>query len=441
MRDYRNLSALVVALTLMQFATGALGVTVPLALEAQGASLTAIGLVAGFYGFGFVFGAVAAPGAIRAVGHIRAFAGFAAVAAALTLLLSARVDPLVWAFVRFGVGACVAALFAAGESWLTDAAPQQRRGALLGFYHVATKAGLILGPFAISGAAPGAAGAFMMSAAFFALCLVPIAATRQAQPPPPSSEPFGPGKLYEVAPAAVAAAFGAGVINGAVMSLAAVYASPLNPAEPVAAAAAFNAALMIGGMAAQWPAGAVSDRVDRRTVIAVLAVTAAAASIVLTLAPSATPGWLILAFAALYGAGGLSFYGVAVAHAADRAPPGQTARMMAGMLIVWAAGAMVGPFLAGLLMDSPLRERGLFCFAAAGLAFLAFAMVRRRAARSAPETEMKTPFQPAPATSPAVADLDPRADETGREIVVEEETEAETTPLRSGLFQASTETD
>lgn len=410
MRDYRNLAALILGLSLLQISIGALAVAVPLALQAAGATAPLIGLVAASYSGGFLAGAIGAPAVIRTIGHIRAYAAGAAVAAALALALYAKVDPFLWMVLRFGAGAMVALLFAAGESWVNSAAPPARRGALLSFYMLTAKFGAVSGPFLVAGFTPGAPGVFMIAGAVFALCLVPIAATRQAQPAAPSAERFGPKRLWETAPAAVYAAIAAGIVNGAVAQLYAVYVEDIRPGAAGQAAAAFNAAMLAGSVLSQWPAGAISDRIDRRLVIAALAAAAALASVALTLAPAQTPQWLWLLAAGIWGAGAYSFYGVAVAHAADRAPEGYMTQTMAGILILWGAGAIAGPLVAGAAMATPLGGRALFVLAAAGFGPLAIMMLRQMAARAAPPPEAKAPFAPAQATSVAAAELHPAAD-------------------------------
>jgi MFS family permease len=251
------------------------------------------------------------------------------------------------------------------------------------------------------------AGGFMAAAALFAASLIPVCATRRTQPGPPSTEPFGVMDLWRAAPAAVIAAFAAGAVNGAVLQLHALYASAMGPRD-LSAAAAFNAALAIGALVSQGPAGWISDRYDRRIVIAWLAAFASATALVLALLAPTLPWIATLLLTTLWGAGAMSFYGVAVAHGADRAGPGQAAGMIAGVLVVWAVGALIGPPLAGAAMASALGPQALFLYAAFVLAGLAVAMLLRRADKRAPTPDEKTPFSVAPVTTPAAAALDPR---------------------------------
>lgn len=409
--DYRNLAAIIFGLALMQAAVAALSAFAPLALAHRGLGAFDIGIAAAGYGLGFLAGALRAVPVVRSVGHVRAFAGFAAVAAIASLVLFPTTHLVAWTALQAVLGFCVSTLLTAGESWIADVAPQARRGALLAFYMVVSKLGQIAGPLTIAAMAPGEAAGFMVVGALFAASLVPVSVTRRGQPASPSATPFSLRDLWRVAPAAVMAAFIAGAVNGSVLALYAIYASAISPDSALAAAAAFNGALAFGAVAAQWPAGMVSDRLDRRVVIAALAAAGAAASVALMLLGSSLPWGGVLVLAALWGAGSMSFYGIAVAHGADRAGPGQATGMMAGILVVWAVGALVGPLIAGAAMSSLLGPGGLFAYAAAGLFLLSGAMLLRRASAEPTAAIEKSPFSVAPATSLSLTQIDPRSDD------------------------------
>lgn len=410
MSAYRNVAAVVAAVTLMQAGSAIMFVSAPLALQANGAGATAVGVVVAFYSVGFLFGAVFAPRLVAQVGHIRSLTAGAGVVAAVTLGLHASPDPVSWALLRLIAGMGVALILTAAESWIADVAPPDRRGALVGFYLVCVRVGLIAGPFMIVGVAPNSAGPLMIAAGAFALCLVPVALTRRSPPATPQDRAAGPLSLWRIAPAAFYGALATGLVNGAVPNLIAVYAAPFQPETPMAAAASFSAALFLGGLLAQWPAGAISDRVDRRVVGAVLVLVSAVASLVLAVTPTAAPPGLVMVFLVVWGVGAMSVYGVMAAHAADRAPPGEVALALAGMLVVWGVGSVIGPIGAGVLIAIGLGPSGLFVFSAVVLAVTGAALLHRRAVNDGVALRDKSAFAAVPNTSMAAAELDPRAE-------------------------------
>lgn len=417
--DYRNVAAIVVGLTLMQAAATALGAFGILTLTVRGASPFEVGIAVAGYAFGFLIGALQATSVVRAIGHIRTFAAFGATAAIAALVLHGAYPLAIWTALQGLIGFCVSSLLTAGESWVADAAPAERRGRLLAFYMIVSKLGQIAGPIFVASLSAGAPGGFMIIAGLFAASLIPVSATRRSQPSPPSHEPFGLLQLWRTAPASVLAALAAGAVNGAVLQLYPLFSRLAGPGSGLENAAAFNAALAVGAIALQWPAGWASDRIDRRLVIVGLAATGSLASLALFFGASSMPWIAILVLAVIWGGGALSFYGIAVAHAVDRAPPGQTTGTMSGILVVWAVGAIAGPLAAGWLMSGPLGPAALFAFAALGLAALTGGMVVRRLGAAAPQPGEKSPFVVSPATSAALVQIDPRTDEAAATVLPE----------------------
>lgn len=422
---YRNVLAIVTALTLLQGAAAALSVMIALSLQASGASNAALGLVAAFYAGGFLLGAILSPAQISRIGHIRSFSFFAAIAVIASLSFTLGVNVVGWAIVQAIIGASSAALFTAGESWIADSAPSGGRGSILGFYHVVSKLGAIAGPFAVMAGASGLTG-FVLVAIIFALTILPITATKQAQPVITTGPPFGPSKILRFAPAAAFAAFAAGAVNNAVAQLYPVFAQSLSPESPASFTANFNAAVLMGAMAGLWPAGFISDRIDRRIVIAVCGAVGGASAILLALFSTILPKPVVMVLAFTFGAGALSYYAVAVAHAADKAQPDQATSMMAGILVIWGIGSIVGPLIAGVVMTTPLGAAGLFAFAGVSLACLALAMFTRAVNTDAVNAEEKEPFNASQATSLALSEIDPRGEETGDQFDLFENWRAET---------------
>jgi MFS family permease len=397
----RNVAALIAAVTILQLAGGLLGVRLPLAFAADGYSRASLGLVAASYSAGFMLGAVVATTMLARVGHIRVYAACAAIFAAATLSLHFVGDVWSWGLARLVAGAAVALMFAAVESWLSSSIGKAQRGEVLGVYMVATKAALALGPYVAFGYADHAPEPWMIAAGIAAISMVPVCFTTAAQPEQPKAQPLALVAQFATAPAAVIACFGAGLINSGVLALAPLYAAQHFGAS---AAAQFYSAAWTGSLLLQWPAGRLSDRIDRRMVIAGLTVLAAITAFALALFGSALPRWgaVLLFFA--WGAGGLSFYGVAVAHMADRAEPGRLVQAASGLLFVWAAGSVFGPIIQGLLVDQ-LGIEGIFWFSGFCAVLITLAMFWRRTAREASAPAHKEGFTPHETTSVAAGEI------------------------------------
>lgn len=395
----RNVAALIAAVTILQLAGGLLGVRIPLAFTEQGHSRTALGLVAASYSAGFMMGAMVATMLLARVGHIRVYAACAAIFSVSTLMLHFTPDVWAWGLARMIAGMSVALMFAAIESWLSFSIGSRVRGEVMSVYMVLTKGALALGPFFAFGYAPPEAEPWMIAAALAALSMVPICFTAAEQPDPPKAQPLALVEQFATAPAAVIGSFGAGLVNGGVLALAPLYASQhYGPG----AASEFYSAAFIGSLLLQWPAGRLSDRIDRRLVIAALTVIAALSAFALALGSGQLSHWSAVLLFFLWGAGALSFYGIAVAHMADRAEPGKLAQSVAGVLFVWAAGSIIGPLIMGPLVDL-FDVPGMFWFAGAAALLVTAAMFWRRTTREGPAS--KEEFSPQIGTSVAAGEI------------------------------------
>ncbi len=393
----RNVAALIAAVTILQLAGGLLGVRIPLAFADH--SRTALGLVAASYSAGFMMGAMIATMLLARVGHIRVYAACAAIFAVTTLALHFSDDLWWWGVARMIAGMAVALMFAAIESWLAFSIGSRVRGEVMSVYMVLTKGALAIGPYFAFGYAPPEAEPWMIAAALAALSMVPICFTAAEQPDPPKAQPIALVEQFATAPAAVIGCFGSGLVNGGVLALAPLYAAEHYGAN---AAVEFYSAAFTGSLILQWPAGRLSDRIDRRLVIAGLAALAAAASFALALWSGQLLSWSAVLLFFLWGAGALSFYGIAVAHMADRAEPGKLAQSAAGLLFVWAAGSVIGPLVMGPLVDL-FDVAGMFWFSGVAAMFVTLAMFWRRGARE--EAVVKEEFSPQIGTSVSAGEI------------------------------------
>jgi MFS family permease len=388
----------------------ALAMVMSLKLLANGVAEVGIGLAASAYSAGFLGGTLIAPHEIRRIGHIRTFTLLAGICALSALMLPiAGREIAIWSLLLALAGLGAAGMLTAGESWIANAAPPQQRGAILGFYHMVSKTGAIAAPFVVAAALSGL-GAFMVVAGLFVAALLPIAATNRSQPELVAAKPFGPRRLLALAPASVFAAFCAGAVNNSVAQLYPVFATSLRPEDAAAFSAQLNGAILAGAMVGLWPIGLLSDRLDRRIVIAGAAAIGAGAAIGLALTTAINIPLITLLFAAIFGAGSLSYYAVAVANAADRAAPEEITSMMAGILVIWGIGSVLGPLIAGVFLQIIPGGGGLFLFSGIALTGLALACLSRAAISAPVPAAEREPFSVSPATSLAIAEFDPRGE-------------------------------
>src|SRR5690625_3765642 len=148
--------------------------------------------------------------------------------------------------------------------------------------------------------------------------------------------------------------------------------------------ATFMATAVFAGALAQWPLGRLSDVIDRRYVILGGCMVAAVAGFGFYFSPYLSVPALVLA--ALFGASALSAYALCIAHANDFIAPEDAVEASAGLLLTYAAGAVVGPLVATAAMEQ-LGPHGLFATTAVAHTLFALFVLYRMSRRAAVPAE------------------------------------------------------
>src|SRR6516225_1399592 len=309
---HAQIGILVTATSLVQLANGFFGTFVSLRVAIE--NFDAAGLVLSAYFAGFTLGALRSGKIIERIGHIRAYAAFAGLVAAATAVMPLLVGPLPWGVLRAVVGFGCAGIFITTESWLSAKALPSERGRVFSIYMVGTFLALALGQLLIARADIESAAPFNAIVALFSVALIIVTAAR-AEPPRVSASAALPyGVLARAAPIAVVGSALSGLVGGAFYAL--VPAWMQGQGTTRATIALFMLAAVLGGFAFQIPVGRLSDRFDRRIVLALLSLGFGITAFAMVLLPRSLP--TILPAAILLGGFMSTLYPVCVAHAHDR---------------------------------------------------------------------------------------------------------------------------
>jgi MFS family permease len=380
---------------------------IPLRAAADGWTAFEIGLIGSAYYIGFVAGCFGAPPVILRAGHIRAFTAMVSLAAATIIAHPLWVDVVPWFVFRLIVGICLAGLYMIIESWLNDQASNATRGLIMSAYIVVNFAAITVGQLAVMLDAPTGFALFAIATIVTALAAIPVALTRSAQPAPITVVRIRPAELYRTSPVGIVGVSLIGVANGAFWALGAVAA--VGEGLSAAQAALFMSIATAGGALMQWPAGRLSDRVDRRLVLVCLLSVAAFIGLALAFVPVPRAGLFVLAL--LFGMATLPTYSIAAAHTYDRTAAGNFVETAAGILLANAAGSIVGPLLASPLMEEAGSSK-LFLFIAFVQACLVIFAATRMGIQPATVPADKTGFDLAATASvgavvsPELPDID-----------------------------------
>jgi MFS family permease len=143
-----------------------------------------------------------------------------------------------------------------------------------------------------------------------------------------------------------------------------------------------------GGLIFQVPVGRLSDRFDRRRVLAVLGLALAGTAIALGGVPRSLPA--VLPVAALLGGFMSTLYPVCVAHANDRMPADRVVAVSGALILLSGIGSIVGPLAGTALMARAGIDGVLYVIAAAALAVALVA--GSRSLLRAPAVRLRRPF-------------------------------------------------
>jgi MFS family permease len=402
------IGAILFSTALYIMGNGLIGVLIPVRATHAGFSAFTLGVIGSFYFAGFMAGCFLGPRLLARVGHSRTFAVGAGVSAAAILIQSLFVTETVWILSRGAFGAAAACIYMVIESWLNDRATNDNRGRIFSAYLTVNFSAIIAGQMLFATARAESFTLFTLSAILYALCLIPVGLTRLPQPNATRIPVLRPLKYYAVSPVGVAGCIAVGFANSAVWTLAPVFAQAhgLNKGW----IAVFMSVFTLGGALVQLPLGRLSDRMDRRFIIAAVCVAAAVLGLILALFAGARPR-LILVLIGLFGVVSLPLYGLSVAHANDRIPRDEFVEASATLLLINSASSVLGPTLAAAIMDRAGTPALFLYTAAIHLAMATFVIVRLTTKEAAPPA-LRDRFEAVPQQStPVEATLDPRSGE------------------------------
>lgn len=405
----RSVGVLLLSTFVMMLAVGLQGILIPLRAAAEGWSRTEIAWIGTSYALAFTAGCILTPLLVRRVGHVRVFAAFQGLLAASLLLHAMVLHPLAWCLFRVVGGLALAGAYMIIESWLNERVDNINRGAILAGYMIASMSGVGGGQFILPLGQVETATLFMIAAVIYSLAMLPVAFTTAPTPQPLARVSLDLKALYFKSPAALVGSLFAGIIFGNWNYFGPLYGQ--NVGLSSAGIATMMTAAMVGGMIFQVPFGRLSDRIDRRYVMALAGLIGAVVSVaMIVLAP--VQQFAILAGVFALGSVLFTIYALNVAHANDRADAGEFLQVSGGLLIVYGIGTMIGPQIGGRLMDV-VGPSGFFVAMAVIYALYGLhALWRSRMAAVDPEQRSDFKVVPAmPIQTPETVALDGRAEE------------------------------
>lgn len=343
-------------------------------LTVRGAELgfsdTTIGIMQSCYPLGAIVGCIVAPKLVARVGHARAFGALASLCSVSALVHLTTTDPWSWSAMRGLAGFCFPGLYVVSESWLNAKATNATRGTLLSVYFVVQTGGAAAGQMLLAIPDPQGTRLFVIVSILISIALVPMLLSRTEAPAFVEPERFGLKRLWAISPLGTIGALLNGISAGMIYVGLGIYAQALGLG--IAVTGGMVAMAGVGGMIGQIPLAQISDRVDRRNVIAAAALLGAMVCVAAAGFETA-PLWMIALASALI----LPIYSLCVAHTNDYLNPAQIVPASGALVLTLNAGVIAGPLLAALVIGG-IGPAGLFwMLALLQISLFAFTVLRR----------------------------------------------------------------
>jgi len=316
-------------------------------------------------------------------------------------VVGAGAYPVLWVAARVLYGFAICAMFIVSQSWLNDAVANGIRGRVMAIFYVCYVVGLGLGSFLLGFVDLDSAEAPLVGVMFTALSILPIGMTRLRQPPPPEGASVALGRAWRISPVGVAGMLAVGGLSMSIAGFAPIHATAKGYSQ--ADVALLLSAMPVGTLILQIPLGWISDRTDRRYVLAGAAALAIVAGLLAIGFDGGALALLVVIYVIWDGASE-SIYSLASAHAADRAGKDDMVALSSSLLFAWSLSGFIVPGIVTALSAVYGTQAFIYVAIVIATVFCLFVLWRVATTRAVPATETGS-FAPMSAQAPLPVEL------------------------------------
>ena len=345
-------------------------------METLDVSFKQIGIVSGTSALGIICSAYFAPQLAQKFGYVVTINIGLVLAAIMTVLFRYTENYAAWLAIRFVGGLCLGLHWVLTEAWLANIVSDHGRTRVMAIYATAISVGFAAGPttiwlFGFSTPTP-----FYLIALFLLIAAWPIYRLRRHEPKTEFFSGGSPLLLIRKAPTVASACIVAGGVDLALISLVPAMVARIPDAKPVLALSLVPA-MALGTMLLQYPIAIIADRYGLRKVSIIIATSGLS---LCSLLPFFLDSIVIAIGIAFLGAGFVyGLYSIGLAMLSKRFAGGEIIAANAGFVIIFEASNLMGPGIAGILLDMNIRL-GLQIFTISiGVFYLVISWVRRHA--------------------------------------------------------------
>ena len=389
---------------LLMLGYGLSNILLPVRMQSDGVSLDSMGLVLSMLYVGFVLGAYYSRSLLQSVGHIRIFAMCGSLTSVAILLSGLYPEPLMLAGMRVLTGFCIACINATLDSWLSDSATEKNRGRILSINQMMIMTALFSGQFLLNVAPIDDITLFVICGILFSLSITPIVISRQKGPQIEDSQSMSLITVFKLSPLGVVSSFYSGLLYAALMNMLPIFASKNGITD--LDLSIFMGSAISGAIILQFPIAYLSDNFDRRKIMLFMVATLIGLCLTLSLLMSSDMFKLSLLVIALITGLVACLYPMSMAETFETVLKEQILSAMSALLLIYALGSIVGPYLASVVMNA-FGSSALFSFmSVTALTLLLFISILMKLRQALPLGDQESFIMQTP--SGVVSELDPR---------------------------------
>lgn len=348
-------------------------------LERMGTSGPAIGLNHTMASLAIVVTAPLLPALVARIGLVRLMLG-----ALLLMALTLPTIPLIpspwwWGFLRFCWGVAGSTLFFGSEFWLVTVAPDHLRGRIIAVYSIVLAGCYMLGPVILNLTGLDSVLTYAVPTAIVLAAAIPVLLGRHGAPAghrhDGATEPFALLRFFRTDPTIIWGVVLFGVIEFGGNALVSVWG--VRSGFDVTQAVALVFWIALGSMLVQLPTGWAADRIDRRLLLVIAGLGAAAAPVGMVVSGASYPA--VAGWAVIWGGLAVALYTLALTELGARYTGARLAEANAAVILAYGLGALFSPMAFGTAMELAPPDGLLWLAAVVALAYGLLALWRARA--------------------------------------------------------------
>ena len=343
-------------------------------METFNISFQRIGIVCGISALGIVCSAYFAPRFATKYGYVLTINIGLIIAAITSVAFRFTDNYTLWLILRFICGLGLGLHWVLTEAWLASIVTENYRTRVMAIYATAMSIGFAVGPIVIWIFGALSIIPFLIIGGLLILSIVPIAKLKGYEPKSSKSHTASPLILIRKAPTVASACVVVGSVDLAMISLLPAMITRTPEAAPILALIIVPA-MAIGATILQYPVAILADKYGLRKIGVI---TASTGLLFASLIPFFLSSIFVTLLLAFLGAGLVyALYTIGLAMLSKRFSGSQIVAANAGFVILFELSNLIGPWIAGFLLDINMKL-GLPIFTiSVGILFVSISWIRR----------------------------------------------------------------